>query len=312
MDVVNVHLRAYIIINLLWHICVNVSIIDRMVSISKYNHSRHAISWPIDQIEQPNRRRRIDRFSNHTCWMVLCLSHILDFSFSSRLHDLHNGLQLERKSRSSSSDVGEKTCHRSIFFYSKFPGFKEHDIYRTPGTVVLDVPEGKYGLTPKTFAALNYSYARYGEEADWFMKADDDVFVIWENLFQFLTRYDATRPHYIVAPSPPSTQFPRGYNSGGAGYLISKPAVSALVETNPKCRRRLYAEDMAFGKWLEQLKVFPTNTLDNSGRQRFHSGNPTTLFPRRPDLYEILLYKFHGNWIRKRRGEFSMTLMRNN
>ena len=50
------------------------------------------------------------------------------------------------------------------------------------GSVALNLTEGRDKLWAKTKAAFTYVYTRHREEADWFLKADDDTFVIVENL----------------------------------------------------------------------------------------------------------------------------------
>lgn len=59
--------------------------------------------------------------------------------------------------------------------------------------------------------------------ADWFLKADDDTYVIVENLRYFLSRQNTTNPVYF------GHKFKRhvkeGYMSGGAGYVLSKEAL---------------------------------------------------------------------------------------
>jgi hypothetical protein len=45
--------------------------------------------------------------------------------------------------------------------------------------------------------AFRYVYEHYKDDADWFMKADDDTYVILENLRYFLRDYKSSDPVYF-------------------------------------------------------------------------------------------------------------------
>ena len=132
----------------------------------------------------------------------------------------------------------------------------------------------KYQLLPeKVLHALLYIYQQFGTEYDWFFKADDDTYVIVENLRSFLRRRPGNIPFYYgyVARTPD-----RFYASGGAGYVLSQEALKQFAEKvllRPEQRalcERDEAEDVNIAYCLAQAGIFVTNGRDDQQRERFH------------------------------------------
>ncbi|CAG5135641.1 unnamed protein product [Candidula unifasciata] len=160
-----------------------------------------------------------------------------------------------------------KRCNIIIYFSSKTdPTFP---------TVGIDVPEGRDHLTGKTMAAFRYIYENHFHEADWFMKADDDTYVIVENLRYFLSKKDKTEPIFFGHLFKVNVQ--QGYYSGGSGYVVSKEALHRFgtkAVNSSICRGDGGDEDVEFGLCMERLGVKTSLSLDEMGRSLFHSMHP--------------------------------------
>ncbi|XP_076438739.1 glycoprotein-N-acetylgalactosamine 3-beta-galactosyltransferase 1-like [Babylonia areolata] len=138
-------------------------------------------------------------------------------------------------------------------------------------TVGLDVPEGREHLTAKTMKAFRYLYEHHLDDADWFMKADDDTYVIMENLRYLLSAHSTQDPVYFGKVFDMATK--QGYTSGGAGYVLSKEALRRLATrgfASPLCRQDGGSEDAETGICLHRLGVKLLPSKDRLGRSRFH------------------------------------------
>ncbi|OWF40670.1 glycoprotein-N-acetylgalactosamine 3-beta-galactosyltransferase 1-B-like [Mizuhopecten yessoensis] len=164
-------------------------------------------------------------------------------------------------------------------------------------TVGLNVSEGREHLTAKTMQAFKYVFDKHFNDADWFVKADDDTYMILENLRYFLQSYSRDDPVYFGHHF--KTIVKQGYHSGGAGYVLSKEALRRLIEKghDPKvCRQDGAGEDAEIGKCMENLGVRTGNSTDALGRSRFHCFDPEThLSGIYPDWY----FNYDANGARK-------------
>ncbi|KAJ3646186.1 hypothetical protein Zmor_023784 [Zophobas morio] len=138
--------------------------------------------------------------------------------------------------------------------------------------VALPVSEGRNNLWGKTKEAFKYVYQNHLNDADWFLKADDDTYVILENLRYMLLPYSPKEPIYFGCKFRPYVK--QGYMSGGAGYVLSREAVKKFIEVglgnSTKCSKsNTGAEDVEIGKCLEAVSVKAGDSRDSLGRGRF-------------------------------------------
>lgn len=162
-----------------------------------------------------------------------------------------------------------------------------------PNVIALHTPKGRQHLTEKTFAALDYIFKHWVQEADWFLKADDDTYVIVENLRKFVQFYDEEKSSESVMLGHMLRHRESGdlFLSGGAGYVMNRAALR-LFSNRPRdaCTvgNREQAEDVDLARCMTSLGVSVLNALDRQGRSLFH-----------PFLPEIHLYGSFPEWYRK-------------
>merc|ERR1719510_133593 len=81
------------------------------------------------------------------------------------------------------------------------------------GAVALNVSEGRQNLWGKTKRAFQYCYQHHRDEFHWFVKADDDTFMVIENLREFLKPFDTNEPIHFGH----HFKYLGGYFAGGPG-----------------------------------------------------------------------------------------------
>lgn len=149
----------------------------------------------------------------------------------------------------------------------------------------VSVDHGREHLTAKTMTAFDHIFEDHFDEADWFMKADDDTYVVVENLKYFLSSQNSSDAVFFGHHF--KTIVKQGYFSGGGGYVLSKEALRRFGKRQKgTCRDDNGAEDAEMGKCMELLGVRTGDSRDKLGRSRFHCFNPEThIHGGYPDWY---------------------------
>ncbi|VDI50934.1 glycoprotein-N-acetylgalactosamine 3-beta-galactosyltransferase [Mytilus galloprovincialis] len=135
-----------------------------------------------------------------------------------------------------------------------------------------DVTESKSHLTRKVRFMLRYVYLHYLKDYDWILKADDDTYVIMENLRFLLSFHNPDLPGYLGYHF--NMHLKQGYMSGGAGYVISRSGLKKVIEVAFKengCPPDGKDEDLDIGKCLQMAGVPPLVSYDKYGRETFHT-----------------------------------------
>ncbi|XP_066519632.1 glycoprotein-N-acetylgalactosamine 3-beta-galactosyltransferase 1-B [Hoplias malabaricus] len=150
--------------------------------------------------------------------------------------------------------------------------------------VGLNTKEGRDQLYWKTIRAFHYALEKHGDDADWFLKADDDTYVVVDNLRWVLSNHSPDEPVYFGRRFKPYTK--QGYMSGGAGYVLSKEALKRFVEgfRTKVCTHTSSVEDLALGQCMEKMGVLAGDSRDTLHRETFHPFVPeqhlTGKFPK--------------------------------
>lgn len=168
----------------------------------------------------------------------------------------------------------------------------------TIGAIALQVEEGRMWLWQKAKEAFKYTYENHFEDADWFFKADDDTFVIMENLRYLLKNYSSRS----LEPIGLGYKFHfaaknQTYLGGGSGYVVSKGALIRFVQ------RGIYSqecygpnggfEDINVGDCLGHLGVDLIHAADDENRPYFIPFRPGAMFLYQYETPQVPLWFFN-------------------
>lgn len=141
---------------------------------------------------------------------------------------------------------------------------------------------------------LKFIHRNYIDEYDWFIKADDDTFLIVENLRFLLAAYLPDEPIYFGHKFNTT-----GYFSGGSDYVMSRQTVRIFVEkvlTNPIIFHKREAqkspchvetdwqnEDWSMASCLENYDIYAGDSRDLIKRDGFFPFLPQGPLSGKPD-----------------------------
>ncbi|XP_045501289.1 chondroitin sulfate synthase 1 [Colias croceus] len=143
--------------------------------------------------------------------------------------------------------------------------FFSSEVSRAPGLplIPLRTVDDSYPPQKKSFLMLLYMYENYGEKFEWFMRADDDVYVRGDKLGEFLRSVDSRKPQFIGqagrGTSAERDALALDYNEnfcmGGPGVLISKETLRRVAPHVKYCLKHLYTthEDVELGRCVAKF-----------------------------------------------------------
>ncbi|XP_055297147.1 glycoprotein-N-acetylgalactosamine 3-beta-galactosyltransferase 1-like [Sitodiplosis mosellana] len=146
---------------------------------------------------------------------------------------------------------------------------------------------------------MQYIHKNFINDYDWFIKGDDDMFLITENLRYMLSAYSTEDPIYFGYKFN-SSLHKTGFFSGGSGYVMSRKTVQTFVEkmlTNKEFFRKSEreppndchietdnrAEDWDISLCLDHYNVYAGDSRDLLKRDRFFPYKPEAHLFGKPD-----------------------------
>lgn len=235
---------------------------------------------------------------------------------------LYVGVMSAKKYLASRAVAAYKTWAHSI------PGKVE--FFSSEGSETVPVPapipvvslagvDDSYPPQKKSFMMLKYIHDHYLDKYEWFMRADDDVYIRGEKLELFLRSLNSSKPLYLgqtglgMAEELGRLALEPGENfcMGGPGMIFSREVLRRMVPHIGTCLREMYTthEDVEVGRCVrrfggtqcvwsyEMQQLFYENYEHNKKGfiEELHSTkihNAITLHPNKKPAYQYRLHSF--------------------
>lgn len=193
------------------------------------------------------------------------------------------------------------------------------------GAVKINVSTEDWAhLWEKQRETMRHIWEVYGNEYDWFMKADLDTYVIVENLKAYLASEEiqSKKDEPLILGRRVSRREEKWYQGfdhnktlvdeflktshnkfhytmGGAGYVMNQKYMEKFYKVMDEhfClsteKEMTFPEDVGINFCMGNIGVYPYNTRDELGRERFHLKSPEALFNVDGNDKSAWLYKVH-------------------
>ncbi|XP_071280824.1 chondroitin sulfate synthase 3 [Agelaius tricolor] len=179
---------------------------------------------------------------------------------------LYVGVMTAQKYLGSRAVAAQRTWAPSVpgrveFFSSQGsaapPGMPPLPVVALPGV------DDSYPPQKKSFMMIKYMHDHYLDKYEWFMRADDDVYIKGEKLEEFLRSLNSSKPLYLGQTGLGNIEelgklgLEPGENfcMGGPGMIFSREVLRRMVPHIGECLREMYTthEDVEVGRCVRRF-----------------------------------------------------------
>lgn len=156
---------------------------------------------------------------------------------------------------------GKKVPGRMAFFSGR-DSRRPDDAPDLP-LVALPSTDDSYPPQKKSFLMLDYMYTNYIDHFEWFLRADDDVYIRTDKLEAFLRSVDSRKPFFIGQAGRGnqeefgrlSLEYDENFCMGGPGVILSRETLSRVAPHVRYCLANLYTthEDVELGRCVQKF-----------------------------------------------------------
>ncbi|KAL6435518.1 hypothetical protein ACFW04_005474 [Cataglyphis niger] len=172
---------------------------------------------------------------------------------------------LDTRAKAVYESWGKELPGKIAFFSSESSTVPEN----CPDLPLVPLPrvDDTYPPQKKSFMMLEYMWNNFGDRFEWFLRADDDVYVRTDRLEKLLRSVDSRRAMYIGQAGRGnseefgllSLEYDENFCMGGPGVVLSRETLGRIVPHIKYCLRHLYTthEDVELGRCVKKYAGIP-------------------------------------------------------
>ncbi|XP_071586492.1 chondroitin sulfate synthase 3 [Heliangelus exortis] len=234
---------------------------------------------------------------------------------------LYVGVMTAQKYLASRAVAAQRTWVQSVpgrveFFSSQGsaapPGLPPLPVVALPGV------DDSYPPQKKSFMMIKYMHDHYLDKYEWFMRADDDVYIKGEKLEEFLRSLNSSKPLYLGQTGLGNVEelgklgLEPGENfcMGGPGMIFSREVLRRMVPHISECLQEMYTthEDVEVGRcvrrfggtqcvWSYEMQQLFHENYEHSRKgyiQDLHNSKIHTAITLHPNKSPAYQYRLHN------------------
>ncbi|KAF6207578.1 hypothetical protein GE061_016025 [Apolygus lucorum] len=181
---------------------------------------------------------------------------------------------------------GKKIPGKIVFFSSE--GSKAPDSQPDLPLVALPDVDDSYPPQKKSFLMLQYMWEKYGRSFEWFLRADDDVYIRPDKMESFLRSVDSQRRLFIGQAGRGnqeefgllSLEYDENFCMGGPGVIMSRFTLAKVAQNVRYCLKNLYTthEDVELGRCVQKFAGIPCTWSYEMQTIFYHNGSGNAAF----------------------------------
>ncbi len=123
--------------------------------------------------------------------------------------------------------------------------------------------DDSYPPQKKSFLMLQYMWEHFGDKYEWFLRADDDVYIRTDKIEAFLRSVNSSKPQFIGQAGRGtqeefgslSLEYDENFCMGGPGIILSRETLRRMAPYVKYCLQNLYTthEDVELGRCVQRF-----------------------------------------------------------